>query len=57
MKKLKLEKYLNDRFKNKMVSLVGAGISNRPLVSMLIDYGAKVIVRDKKSKDELGEIA
>lgn len=39
---------------NKSVGLLGLGISNAPLVSKLLSWGAsRVTVRDKKSKDEI----
>ncbi len=44
-----------ERFKNKYVTLLGAGVSNKPLIKMLADAGSKVNVRDKKTIDELGE--
>ncbi len=42
--------------KDKKVALLGIGVSNRPLIDILCDCGAKVIVCDKKSADELGDI-
>lgn len=44
-----------ERFKNKYVTLLGAGVSNKPLIKMLSDAGARVNVRDKKSIEDLGE--
>ena len=44
-----------ERFKNKYVTLLGAGVSNKPLIKMLSDAGARVNVRDKKSIEALGE--
>ena len=44
-----------ERFKDKYITLLGAGVSNRPLIKMLADAGAKVNVRDKKSIEGLGE--
>lgn len=44
-------------FQNKTVTLLGAGISNMPLAQFLIDRGATVTVRDRKSPEELGERA
>lgn len=39
---------------NKSVGLLGLGISNAPLVSKLLSWGAsRVTVRDKKSKEEI----
>jgi len=43
--------------KNKSVSLIGAGVSNLPLVAYLYECGAsKVIVRDLKKKENDPEI-
>ncbi len=42
--------------KDKTVALLGIGVSNRPLIDILCDSGAKVIVCDKKNRDELGDI-
>ena len=44
-------------FQNKTVTLLGAGISNMPLAQFLIDRGATVTVRDRKSPEELGDRA
>lgn len=38
-----------NKFKNKRVDVLGYGISNRPLVRMLNEAGADVIVRDKNT--------
>lgn len=48
--------YLPD-FRNKTVTLLGAGISNMPLAEFLIARGADVTVRDRKTPEELGERA
>ncbi len=42
-------------YKNRRVTVIGAGISNRPLISLLIASGAYVTVRDKKELSALGE--
>ncbi len=44
---------LTPMFKNKKVILVGAGITNRPLASMLAEMGAEIEIRDRKTRDEL----
>lgn len=50
-----------DEFKSyirgKKVAVVGIGVSNIPLINFLIDLGAQVTAFDKKSKDDLGDIA
>ena len=44
-------------FQNLTVTLLGAGISNMPLAQFLIERGATVTVRDRKSPEELGDRA
>ncbi len=44
-------------WKNKSVTLLGAGVSNKPLAGYLIRRGARVTVRDAKTEDKLGETA
>ncbi len=43
--------------KGKKVSVIGIGISNTPLISMLCDMGAVVSAHDKKSEAELSDTA
>ena len=43
--------------KGKKVAVVGIGVSNIPLIRFLVQLGAEVTAFDKKSKDDLGEIA
>ena len=49
-----------DEFKksvlNKKISVIGMGISNRPLIKYLIEYGADVTAYDRRTKEELGDI-
>lgn len=40
----------------KSVGVVGIGISNTPLIKMLVKMGAKVTARDKQTSDKLGSI-
>lgn len=47
----KLARFYND-IKGKKVAVVGLGISNAPLVSLLHEHGAIVSVHDKKSADK-----
>ena len=44
-------------FSHKSVSLLGAGVSNMPLASLLSPICSSLTVRDKKSPEELGENA
>lgn len=41
--------------KDKNITVIGFGVSHRPLVKLLLEKGANVTVRDKKSVKELGE--
>jgi len=41
----------------KSVGVIGIGISNTPLIKMLVKMGANVTARDKKTADILGDIA
>ena len=43
--------------KGKNVAVVGIGVSNIPLIRFLVKLGAKVTAFDKKSREELGNIA
>lgn len=38
-------------------AVVGLGISNLPLIDFLLSHGATVTARDRKSREELGEVA
>lgn len=43
--------------KNKKVAVVGIGVSNIPLINFLVELGAKVTAFDRKTQEELGDIA
>ena len=43
--------------KNKNVAVVGIGVSNIPLINFLVKLGAKVTAFDKKSEEQLGNVA
>lgn len=49
-----------DRFletmSGKNVTVIGIGVSNTPLISLLLEAGAHVTVHDRKSVEDLGEI-
>ena len=47
----------NARFTGKRVSVIGIGVSNRPLVTLLTEAGAIVTARDKKPREALGDVA
>ena len=50
---MKIEQFLQD-IRNKHIAVIGAGISNMPLIRLLCDAGLRVTVRDKKTAEELG---
>ena len=50
-------KILSERFKGKKAVLLGAGVSNMPLTEFLSSFGAEIEVRDKKTREALGESA
>lgn len=41
----------------KTASVVGIGVSNRPLIDFLLNHGVEVTARDRKSEAELGGLA
>lgn len=43
--------------KNKKIAVIGIGISNIPTIKFLLENGALVTACDKKSKEDLGDIA
>ena len=53
---IKLNEYLS-KFKDKRVAVIGAGISNTPLINLLRNAGIDTTVCDKRTKEELGEVA
>ena len=48
---------LAERLDGMTVALIGAGVSNMPLIPFLIGRGARVTVRDGKTEEKLGEKA
>lgn len=51
----KPEEFYN-RIKDQTVAVVGVGISNKPLIRLLLQNGAKVRAYDKKTQDKMGDI-
>jgi len=41
---------------SKKVSVLGIGVSNTPLIDMLVRFGARVTAHDKKTRDEIGSL-
>ena len=52
----KLKEYINS-LKSKRVAVVGAGISNTPLIDLLLAAKVNTTVCDKRTREELGDIA
>ena len=44
-----------DSIKNKRIAVIGAGVSNLPLIRLLLDGGCDITVCDKRSAGEMGE--
>ncbi len=53
MKVAKFKEYI----KGKNVGVIGIGISNRPLIKYLVSADAKVLAYDRKTEEQLGDIA
>ncbi|MDO4811741.1 MAG: UDP-N-acetylmuramoyl-L-alanine--D-glutamate ligase [Eubacteriales bacterium] len=51
-----LQEYLNT-LKNKTVAVIGIGVSNTPLLRMLLGAGIAVTACDKRNREDLGELA
>ena len=43
--------------KNRTIAVCGIGKNNPPVVKQLLSYGAKVTARDKRTRDQLGDVA
>ena len=52
----KIQDYLAG-LKGKRVAVIGIGVSNTPLVNMLVRAGVDVTACDKRSREEFGEQA
>ena len=46
-----------DSLRNKTVAVLGIGVSNTPLVRLLLDHGIRVTACDKRTREELGVLA
>jgi len=51
-----LDNYLNT-LKGKSITVIGAGISNKPLIEVLLSANIELTICDKQTRDELGEAA
>ena len=50
---LEFERYI----KNKRVDVIGIGVSNTPVIDLLLSMGADVCARDVKPREEKKELA
>ena len=50
------EDYLKS-LQGRSVAVIGIGVSNRPLIQLLLSRGVSVTARDKKSREALGPLA
>lgn len=53
---MKFEEYLNS-LRDKTVAVMGIGVSNRPLIQLLLEREVDVTACDKKDREALGDIA
>lgn len=51
-----LDEYV-DSIKNKSIAVVGLGVSNRPLIELLLRRGCRVSARDRRDEEKLGDYA
>ena len=49
-----LHEYI-DSLKDRTVTVIGLGVSNRPLVRLLLDAGVHITIRDKGERERIGE--
>jgi len=52
---MKLSEYILS-IKDKKITVLGAGVSNTPLIKKLVEYGCNVTVCDKSEREQLGTI-
>ncbi|MBQ7737620.1 MAG: UDP-N-acetylmuramoyl-L-alanine--D-glutamate ligase [Oscillospiraceae bacterium] len=48
-----LDQYI-DSLKSKTVAVIGLGVSNKPLLELLLNAGCRVTVRDKQDREKMG---
>ncbi len=51
-----LDEYI-ESIKNRRIAVIGAGVSNRPWIELLLKSGCRVTVCDKRSAEQMGEEA
>ena len=49
-----LDSYING-LKGRSIAVIGVGVSNRPLLKLLLDAGCDVTARDARNREKLGE--
>ena len=52
----KAERFFND-IKDKKISFIGTGVTNNGIIEMMLRKGIDVTVCDRKTRDEMGELA
>lgn len=52
----KAERFFND-IKDKKISFIGTGVTNNGIIEMMLRKGMDVTVCDRKTRDEMGELA
>ena len=53
---MKFEEYF-DSLRGKTVAVIGIGVSNRPLIELLLSHGIQVTACDRKDRAALEELA
>ena len=53
---MNFEEYL-DSLRDKTVAVIGIGVSNQPLIQLLLSRGIRVTACDKKNREALGIVA
>ncbi len=53
---MKLQEYI-DSLRGKRIAVIGVGVSNTPLIKMLLKNGLDVTACDKNTRDKFGELA
>ena len=46
-----------DSLNTKRIAVIGAGVSNQPLIALLCEHGCSVTVCDQRSEADMGELA
>ena len=53
---MKFYEYI-DSLQTKKIAVVGAGVSNQPLINLLLEHGCKVTVCDRRTAGDMGVLA